>query len=144
MVFSHLMLIWVSNSVNNHLMLTVLQETSLKMGPNLYVLCFSMYDGERKSEKCVSSNVIHHCANPIEWHGCSASSLLSFFGNLSWHCREGDVTLAQFKNSLLLYGVQTVEKIDIFIRDRALKECPLCRSQYGCLLLHQLKHLSMM
>jgi len=43
------------------------------------------------------------------------------------------VTSAQFENSLLLFGVQTVEKLaDIFIRDRALKECPLCRSQYGC------------
>ncbi len=42
------------------------------------------------------------------------------------------LTSAQFKNSLLLYAVQTVEKIiDIFIRDRALKECTLCRSQYG-------------
>jgi hypothetical protein len=35
--------------------------------------------------------------------------------------RCGDI--AQFKNSLLLYAVQTVEKmVDIFIRDRALKE----------------------
>jgi len=43
------------------------------------------------------------------------------------------VTSAEFKNSLLLYAVQTVEKtVDIFIRDRSLKECPLCRSQYGC------------
>ena len=43
------------------------------------------------------------------------------------------MTSAQFKNSLLLYAVQTVEKfVDIFIRDRALQECPLCRSQYGC------------
>jgi len=43
------------------------------------------------------------------------------------------VTSAQFKNSLLLYAVQTVEKmVDIFIRDRALKECPLCGSQNGC------------
>jgi len=42
------------------------------------------------------------------------------------------VTAAQFKNSLLLYAVQTVENmVDMFIRDRALKECPLCRSQYG-------------
>jgi len=52
------------------------------------------------------------------------------------------VTAAQFKNSLLLYAVQTVEKmVDIFVRDRALhecplgtalKECPLYKSQYGC------------
>ena len=43
------------------------------------------------------------------------------------------VISAQFKNSLLLCAVQTVEKmVDIFIRDRALKECLLCRIQYGC------------
>jgi len=42
------------------------------------------------------------------------------------------VTSVHFKDSLLLYAVQTVEKMaNIFIRDRALKECPLCRSQYG-------------
>jgi len=42
------------------------------------------------------------------------------------------VTSAQFKNGLLLYSFQTVEKmVDIFIRDRALKERPLCRSQFG-------------
>ena len=29
-------------------------------------------------------------------------------------------------------GVQVEKMVDIFIRDRALKECPLCRSQYGC------------
>jgi len=57
-----------------------------------------------------------------------------FFGNLSWHWREVDVvTAAQFKNSLLLYAVQTVQKmVDIFIRDTALEECLLCRSQFGC------------
>ena len=43
------------------------------------------------------------------------------------------MTSTQFKNSLLLHAVQTVEMmVDIFIRDRSLKECPLCRSQYGC------------
>ena len=43
------------------------------------------------------------------------------------------MTSAQFKNSPLLYAGQTVETmVDIFVRDRALKECPLCRSQYGC------------
>ena len=51
---------------------------------------------------------------------------------------------AQFKNSLVLYAVQTLEKIvDIFIRDRALKECPLCKVSMGVGLLHQLKHLFM-
>ena len=66
---------------------------------------------------------------------CTVQTWLhSFFGNLSWHWREGDlVTSAQFKNSLLLYAVQTVEKmVDIYIREGALKYCPLCRSQYGC------------
>ena len=43
------------------------------------------------------------------------------------------VTAAQFINSLLLYAVQTVEKmVDIFVRDKALQECPLHRSQCGC------------
>ena len=43
------------------------------------------------------------------------------------------MTSTQFKNILLLYAVQTVEKmVDIFLRDRELKECPLCRSQCGC------------
>ena len=42
------------------------------------------------------------------------------------------MTSSQFKNSMLLCAVQTVEKmVDIFIRDTALEECPLCRSQYG-------------
>ena len=135
------MLIWVSYSVNNHHVVAVLWETGLKMVPNLSLKCVTFqYVWWRKSKKCVSSNVIHHLENPIEWHGCSASSVLSrlgsipFFGNLSWHWREGDlVTLAQFKNSLLLFAVQTVEKmVDIYIREGALKYCPLCRSQYGC------------
>ena len=66
---------------------------------------------------------------------CTVQAWLhSFFGNLSWHWREGDVvTAAQFINSLLLYAVQTVEKmVDIFVRDKALQECPLHRSQCGC------------
>ena len=64
---------------------------------------------------------------------CTVQNWLhSFFGNLSWHWKEGAVTSAQFKNGLLLCAAQTVEKmVDIFIRDTALKECPLCRSQYG-------------
>ena len=50
------------------------------------------------------------------------------------------MTSAQFKNSLLLYAVQTVEKmLDIFIRDRALKEVKMATG-----LLHQLKRLFMM
>jgi len=131
------MLIWVSYSVsNNHVVAVVLQEASFKMGPNLPLKCVMFqYVWWRKSEKCMNSNVIHHHANSIEWHGCFAFStvqtwLHSFFGNLSWHWREGDVVTAQFKNFLLLYAVQTVENmVDTFIRDRALKECPLCRSQ---------------
>ena len=36
------------------------------------------------------------------------------------------MTTAQFKNSVLFYAVQTVEKMaDIFVKDRALKECTL-------------------
>ena len=36
---------------------------------------------------------------------------------------------AQFKYSLLLYAVQTLEKVvDIFIRDRALKDCLVQKS----------------
>ena len=49
-----------------------------------------------------------------------------------WSKSEKCLTAAQFKNSLLLYAVQTVEMVDIFIVDTALKGCPLCRSQYGC------------
>jgi hypothetical protein len=51
---------------------------------------------------------------------------IPFFGNLSGHCREGDVVIAaQCKNSLLLYAVQTVQKmVDIFTGDRELEECP--------------------
>jgi len=38
--FSNLMLIWVSYSVNNHhVVAVVLQEASLKMGPNLSLKC---------------------------------------------------------------------------------------------------------
>jgi len=112
------------------------KKEALKQGQTCpwNALCF------RNCEKYESSNVIHCRENPIEWHGCSASSVLSrlgsipFFGNLGWHWREGGlVTSAQFKNSLLLYAVQRAEKmVDTFIRDRALKECPLCRSQSGC------------
>ena len=66
---------------------------------------------------------------------CTVQTWLhSFLGNLSWHWREEDLeTSIQFKNSVLLCAVQTVEKmVDIFVRDRALKEHPLCRNQYGC------------
>ena len=51
---------------------------------------------------------------------CTVKTWLhSFFGNLSWHWREGDVvTSEQFKNRLLLYAVQTVQKMtDIFVGD---------------------------
>jgi len=56
------------------------------------------------------------------------------FWKLKLALREGDLeTSAQFKNNILLYAVQTVVKmVDIFVRDRALKECHLCRNQYGC------------
>ena len=59
-------------------MAVVLQEASLKMGPNLSLKCIVFqYVQWREFEKCLSSNVIHHCENCIEWHGCSASSVLS-------------------------------------------------------------------
>jgi len=40
MVFSNLMLIWISYSVNNHhVVAVVLQEASHKIGPNLSLKC---------------------------------------------------------------------------------------------------------
>ena len=53
-VFSNLMLIWVSYSVNNHhVVAVVLQEASLKIGPNLPLKCVMFqYVQWRKSEKC--------------------------------------------------------------------------------------------
>jgi len=122
------MLIWVSYSANNHsVVAVVLQETSLKMGPNLSLKCIMFQHVHwRMSKNCAHSNVIHHHENPVEWHSCSASSVLSILGcipfwKLKLALREGDLVTAQFKNSLLLYAVQTVEKmVDIFVRDRAL------------------------
>ena len=60
-VFSNLMLIWVSYIVNNHhVVAVVLEVVSLKIGPNLSQKCIMFrYVRWRKSEKCVSSNVIH-------------------------------------------------------------------------------------
>jgi len=73
-----------SYSVNNHhLVAVVLQEASLKMGPNQSLKCIMFqYVQWRRSEKCESSNVIHHCENPIEWYGCSASSVLFRLGSI--------------------------------------------------------------
>ena len=100
-------------------------------------LCFNMYNREGPASE-------FECRAPLwdlyrmAWLLCILCTvqmwLHSFFRNLSWYWREGDlVTSSQCKNSLLLYAVQTVEKmVDIFIRDTALEECPLCRSQYGC------------
>jgi len=122
-VLNNLLLIWVSYSVNNHhVVAVVLQEASLKMGPYLSLKCVMFqYVRWRKSEKCESSNVIQPLWEPCRmvWLFCIPCTvqtwLHSFFGNLSWHWREGDVvTAAQFKNSLLLYAVKQ------------------CRSQYGC------------
>ena len=78
------MLIWVSCGVNNHhVVAVVMQETSLKMGPNLSLKCVIFQCvGWRKSEKYVSSNVIHHHENLVQWHGCSASSELSRLGSI--------------------------------------------------------------
>ncbi len=78
------MLIWVSYSVNNHhVMAVVLQEASLKMGPNLSLnhVVFQ-YVRWRKSKKYVSSNVIHHREKLVQWHGCSASSVLCRLGSI--------------------------------------------------------------
>jgi len=92
MVFSNLMLIWVSYSVNNNnnLVAVVLQEANFKMGPNLPMKCVMFqYVRWRKSEKCVISNVIHHRENTIEWHGCSASCVLSRLGSMPFLETEG-------------------------------------------------------
>ena len=77
------MLIWFSYSINNHhVVAVVLQEAGLKMGPELPLeSVMFQYVQWRKSEKCVSSNVIHYRENPIERHGCSASSVLSRLGS---------------------------------------------------------------
>ena len=84
MVFSNLMLICVSYSVNNlHLVAVVLQEASHNKGQVLSLKCVVFqYVRWRMSEKCESLNVIHHYENPIEWHGCSASPLLSKLGSI--------------------------------------------------------------
>ena len=78
------MLIWVSDNVNNYRMVAVLlHDASLKMGPNLSLICVMFqYVQWRKSKKCVSSNDIHHHENPVECHGCSASSVLPRLGSI--------------------------------------------------------------
>ena len=83
-VFSNLMLIWVSYIVNDHRVVAVVLEVlSLKIGPNLSQKCIMFrYVRWRKSEKCVSSNDMHHHENPIELHGCSASSVLFRLGSI--------------------------------------------------------------
>ena len=85
-VFSNLMLISVSYSVNDHhVVAIVLQEASLKMGPNLPLKCIMFqYVQWRKSKKCASSNVIHFHVNLIEWRGCCASSVLYRPGCISF------------------------------------------------------------
>jgi len=139
MVFCNLMLIWVSYSETNcHVVAVVLQAVKWVQTCPWNALCFNMYDGESlkmwEFECHAPSWELYRMAwlfgilcTVETWHH-------SCFQHLSWHWSEGDVvTSAQIKNSLQLYAVQTVEKMaDIFIRNRALKECPLCRSQYGC------------
>jgi len=64
-------------------MAVAFQEVSLYMGPNLSLKCVMFQSVQwRKSEKCASSNVIHHHENPIEWLGCSASCVLSRLGSI--------------------------------------------------------------
>ena len=71
----------------------------------------------------VSLNVMHHSENPIKWRDCSVSSVLFRLRSIPF-----------WKLKLALKGrrfgeqsaVRTVQKmVDIFIRDGALKECPL-------------------
>jgi len=45
--------------------------------------------------------------------------------------RCGDKSTIQ-EQSLVVCSPKAEKTVDIFIRDRALKECPLCKSQYGC------------
>ena len=76
-VFSNLMLIWVSYCVNNHHMVAVvMQEESLKMVPKpVPEMCYdSICTVERVQQ--VSLNVMHHSEKPIKWRDCSASSIL--------------------------------------------------------------------
>jgi len=84
LVFSNLILIWVSYSANNHHVVAVgLQEASLKMGPVLSLKCVMLqYVRWRRSKMCVSLNAIHHRENTISWHGCTASSVLSRLGSI--------------------------------------------------------------
>ena len=79
MAFSNLILIWLTYIINNnHVVAVVLQEASLKMGPNQSLKCIMFqYVQCRKSEKCVSLIVVHHRENPIQQRGYSASSVLS-------------------------------------------------------------------
>jgi len=83
----------------------------------------------------VSLNVMHHSENPIKWCDCSASSVLFRLRSIPfWKLklalkgrRFGDSSTIQEQSA-----VRTVQKmVDIFIRDGALKECPLCWSQCG-------------
>ena len=112
------------------------------MGRNLSLKCVMFqYVRCRKSKECVSSIVIHHRENLIQRHGCSASSVLSrfspfLFWKLKLALKGGDgMTSAEFKNSLLLYAVQTVEKMVHIIRDRALKNVPCTEvSMAACLI----------
>jgi len=78
----------------------------------------------------VSLNIMHHRENPIKWRDCSASSVLFRLRSIPfWKLklalkgrRFGDSSTIQEQSS-----VQTVQKmVDIFIRDRVLKGCPLC------------------
>jgi len=46
-------------------------------------MCYvSMCMTEKKSKMCASLNVVHLCENPIKWHGCFASSVLSRIGSI--------------------------------------------------------------
>jgi len=45
--------------------------------------------------------------------------------------RCGDISTIQ-EQSPVVCSPKVEKMVGIFIRDRELKECPLCRSQYGC------------
>jgi len=101
-------------------------------------MCYVQYVRWRKSEKWVRMSY-SHCENPVEWRGCCASSVLSILSSIPfWKCklslkgrRCGDISTVQEQSAIVCS--QTVEKmVNIFVRDRSLKECPLCRSQCGC------------
>jgi hypothetical protein len=86
-----------------------------------------MYDGESpKSEfECHGVAVLH----PLYCPGL-APFVFVFFGNFKLAVKgriNGDISTIEEQSSVLC-SPNSGEEADIFIKDRALKECPLCRS----------------